>query len=830
MSIRLKLLLACLALTMMTAGLGVFAQNSQRDVGRLAERIYDEALLSMSYLRSAQNSLVGLEAIEEPPSAVAAPGADTPQDDRLDQRDSLLAAGFRKALPDIFGDLQVATDRAISPAGKRQTALIRQHLTDLRAKAGTLDRSALLAELHKIDDDFDVAVEIFAGDGFRFRREVGNIIDSSVRQTGLLIVGAVGLAVLISFLLTRAIVPPVNHAVAVARAIAAGRLDNEIPPEGHSETGQLMGALAAMQTSIAEKMERIRELMASQADGYRNRIAEQNTRFEAALNNMSQGLCMFDDAERLVVFNRRFIQMFGGIQLGVCAKDVLLDPGFQHVLMPGESASSSHELPDGRIVAVSREPIAGGGWVATFEDITERRRAERKLSHMALHDALTSLPNRVQFRERLETAIRKPAVAARTAVLCLDLDGFKSVNDTLGHPVGDRLLQVASDRLLATVGQNDLVARLGGDEFAIIQVASDPAAAAETLAKQVIEALSQPYRIDGNEASIGVSIGIILAMPVDGAQAPDVDTLIKNADLALYRAKHGGRSTFRFFEPQMDAQLQARRSLELDLRQAAERDELELYYQPFVDTRTRRVSGFEALMRWRHPERGFVPPADFIPVAEECGLIHTLGAWALETACRQAASWPDGMIVSVNLSPTQFRRSTLVADVERALSSAGLPASRLQLEITESLLLQETSAVLETLNRFRALGIRISMDDFGTGYSSLGYLSRFPFDKIKIDQSFVRNLEARDNLAIVRAVIGLSRAMDMSVIAEGVETREQAERLIREGCVEMQGYYFSRPRPASALAQIIKEVAAADGSRGAEEGPSLQPPITSIAV
>jgi diguanylate cyclase (GGDEF)-like protein len=385
-------------------------------------------------------------------------------------------------------------------------------------------------------------------------------------------------------------------------------------------------------------------------------------------------------------------------------------------------------------------------------------------------------------------------------VHCLDLDHFKSVNDTLGHPVGDLLLKAVAERLGRCVGEDALVARLGGDEFAVIQpIAAGPNEAGE-LASRLIAAVAAPYEVQGNEVVIGASIGIALA-PDDGETA---DVLLRNADMALYRAKAEGRGTSHFFESEMDRRIQARRSLELDLRKAFVNGEFELYYQPLVNLGSNAVTGFEALLRWRHPERGMVSPVEFIPLAEEIGLIVPLGEWVLRQACMQAASWPGDVKVAVNLSPAQFRSRGVVQAVISALAHSGLRPQRLELEITESVLLGETEANLATLHQLREIGTRISMDDFGTGYSSLSYLRSFPFDKIKIDRSFVRELVQRpDCVAIVRAVTGLGASLGIATTAEGVETPEQLERLRREGCTEVQGYLFSPPRPAAEIGELM---------------------------
>ena len=386
------------------------------------------------------------------------------------------------------------------------------------------------------------------------------------------------------------------------------------------------------------------------------------------------------------------------------------------------------------------------------------------------------------------------------AVLCLDLDRFKPVNDTLGHPVGDALLRAVAARLLACVREGDTAARLGGDEFAVLQAGAGQPEAAGALARRLVEALSAPYEVLGHQVVVGASVGVALA-PGDGR---DPDELLKRADMALYRAKADGRGTFRSFEPGMDARLQARRLLELDLRKALAAGELELHYQPLVDLRTGAVSALEALLRWRHPARGLVPPGEFVPLAEEIGLIVPVGGWVLRRACADAAGWPGGVRVAVNLSAAQFRGRELVAAVVGALAAAGLAPARLELEITETVLLRDGEATLATLRELRALGVRIAMDDFGTGYSSLGYLRSFPFDKIKIDRCFVRDLGASaDCEAIVRAVTGLGGSLGIATTAEGVETEEQLERLRAEGCDEAQGFHLGRPMPAADVRALL---------------------------
>jgi diguanylate cyclase (GGDEF)-like protein len=437
------------------------------------------------------------------------------------------------------------------------------------------------------------------------------------------------------------------------------------------------------------------------------------------------------------------------------------------------------------------------------EQTGERARAEAQISHMAHHDALTGLPNRLQFREETVKALRAARGDEKLAVLCLDLDHFKAVNDTLGHPVGDSLLQAVGERLKGCLRAGDIVARLGGDEFAIVQSSTDQPVAATALAERIIGAVEDVYEIDGHQVVVGVSVGIAIS-PDDG---DDPDQLLKSADMALYRSKSDGRGIYRFFEPEMDAKMQARRAMELDLRKALVNNEFEVHYQPLVNLEQNIVCGFEALLRWHHPTKGTIPPNDFIPLAEEIGAIGAIGAWVLKQACREAKSWPPAIKVAVNLSPAQFKSRTLVLDVISALGDSGLAPQRLELEITETVMLQDTDATLETLHQLRELGVRISMDDFGTGYSSLSYLRKFPFDKIKIDQSFIRELSDSDeSMAIIRAVTGLGLSFGMSTTAEGVETKEQLRRLRDEGCTEVQGYLLSPPKPAAEVAGMLRKI------------------------
>jgi diguanylate cyclase (GGDEF)-like protein len=549
-------------------------------------------------------------------------------------------------------------------------------------------------------------------------------------------------------------------------------------------------------------------------------LAEQSRRFEAALHNMPHGLSMFNGEERLIVCNRRYAEMYRlperlaapGTTLAALTEfransgQGPLDPrSFEKNrevrTKSGEPNTYRVPLADGRTLQIDYEEMSGGGWVTTHQDITEATRAEAQINHLARHDALTGLPNRLVFRDELDKAMRRAADGKAVSVLCLDLDQFKAVNDTLGHPTGDELLRLVSQRLSECVRDTDLVARLGGDEFAVIQPDGEQPDAASALATRLIDALSMPYDIGEHHVVIGTSVGIATA-PQDGSTA---DQILKNADLALYRAKSDGRGLYRFYESSMGAVMQDRRSLELDLRNALAQEEFYLCYQPLVSLSTHEVVGCEALLRWNHPRKGLIPPAEFIPIAEEIGIIVQLGAWVLEQACMAAVKWPGQIKVAVNLSPLQFKTNTLVLQVASALARSGLAAQRLELEITETLLLQDTEATLDILNKLQALGVSISLDDFGTGYSSLSYLRKFPFNKIKLDQSFVKGLsDDHESIAIVRAVTAMGRSLGMVTTAEGVETLHQLETLRAEACDELQGYYFSRPVPGEQLLDVIR--------------------------
>ena len=542
---------------------------------------------------------------------------------------------------------------------------------------------------------------------------------------------------------------------------------------------------------------------------------------QTVLNNMSQGVLMFDSETRLTFCNKRYIELYGLsseiVRPGCHLRDLLrhrielgsfADDPDQYVarlrdgIAEGKTFSQVVNLPDGRAFSVVNKPIPGGGWLATHEDVTERQRSEDRIAHMARHDALTDLPNRVLLLEQLNHEIKRVKRGECLAVLCLDLDQFKSVNDALGHHIGDELLKLVGERLRGCTRELDIVARMGGDEFAIIMTQMEQAADAATLSKRIRNSVIKPYQIEGHQIVTDISIGISVA-PMDAVESAE---LLRNADMALYDAKADGRGTFRFFEPEMNTRMKVRRELEMDLRRALASERFELHYQPLVVLETNEVNAFEALLRWNHPTRGLISPADFIPIAEETGLIVPLGEWVLKAACAEAASWPEHIKVAVESFARPIEQPQSGQHGHVGVRRIPNSAAQLQLEITETVLLQNTFTTLATLHELRKMGVQIALDDFGTGYSSLSYLRSFPFDKIKIDRSFIQDLSnGAEPLAIVNAVAGLARCLNMTSTAEGVETQQQMDVLQSIGCTEMQGYLFSHARPASEIRQFFAQ-------------------------
>ncbi len=552
----------------------------------------------------------------------------------------------------------------------------------------------------------------------------------------------------------------------------------------------------------------------------REREAALAGQFDTALNNMPHGLCMFGADGRLAVMNHRFSEMMSlsddFVHGGASASDIIaacvvsgsISSASGGMILSEIESSQARDVittdPDvarGRSLSWTFQPMAGGGAVVLLEDITERKIAEARISHLARYDELTALPNRVNFRDEIERLLAISHHSERlSALLFVDLDQFKQVNDTLGHPCGDQLLCAVADRLREMLRPEDFVARFGGDEFVVFQqnISSDEDAAG--LARRIVERLSERYKIDNHLVEIGASVGIAMTSPA-GISA---DTLLKNADMALYRAKADGRGTFCFFRDEMAHTVEARRILELDIRKALANEEFELFYQPLVNLKSGKIATCEALLRWNHPVRGTVSPIDIIPVAEDMGLIVDLGRWILRKACMECMKWPEGVSVAVNFSPQQFHQRDVLSEVRYALEVSGLPANRLEIEITESSLLRNTQLTTDVLSQLSSLGVRISLDDFGTGYSSLSYLHNFPLQKVKIDRSFLEGIDTDRPLTLLRGVARLSADLGMSVVVEGIETNEQLELISADGTVtEAQGYLFSRPVPSVRVRQLL---------------------------
>ncbi|MEW6436145.1 MAG: EAL domain-containing protein [Pseudomonadota bacterium] len=922
-TIRGRILTAFLAMSVITAALGGYAALGIRRAGVLVSKTFDESLMSINYARAASADFAAMQVAFARRWSATHPEVRVKLDKTITDLEENLSE-----------DLQIAAERSQSLRAARAAAEVqsaadtwsdaRRHLPDnlsLNAAWEALDPYA-----ETVSEQIDLLVNYTAGDGFTYRQSARQQVAVATNLALFGTAGALVLSGLVVFLLSRRITKPVAAASAVAKRIASGQLDGEIPAGSADELGALLAAMSTMRDNIRAMMERevaqrrtaqvrLADALESSREGIvvvdaNHRIALANSQaneffgnamallepgrsagaaaqsndlasatlsvegispetdeirlpdgrwlrvsrsgtedggfitvfsdisvlkdqeakltatnllLDAALDNMSQGLCLYDSEHRLKVINRRFCEIFRlsptQLRPGIVFRDVLTlsVAAGNHVDVSAEelyaqefplinqkiAATRFMELSNGRVILIARQPTADGGWVATYEDVTERRRAEERIVFMARHDALTGLPNRVLFAERIETAISQIGRGSSGfAVLSLDLDHFKQVNDTLGHPVGDELLRSAAERLHACVREVDTVSRLGGDEFAILQSGLEKPEDAVLLARRIVEILSVPYEIDGNRLTISVSIGIAVA-PGDGMA---YDKLLKSADVALYLAKADGRATWRFFEPEMDVRLQMRRALELDLRDALANNEFEVYYQPIFDLRENRIGGFEALLRWNHPTRGQVSPAEFISLAEEIGLIVPLGEWVLRTACAEAATWPKYIKLAVNVSVVQFKNDQFVSMVTSSVRAAGLAARRLELEITESLLLTNTNATLAKLHQLRDFGVHIAMDDFGTGYSSLSYLRSFPFDKIKIDQSFIRAMSDKDgSRALVRAMTAMGSSLGIRTTAEGVETQEQLAWLRAAGCDEAQGYLFSRPVPSNKIQRLLVE-------------------------
>jgi diguanylate cyclase (GGDEF)-like protein len=822
MSLRFKFYVAFSLIASLAIALGCYGIRSLNATGDLVVRLYDEPLIGVSYARAASAGLTEARGLMN--RALLLQQGRSPD----------AAAALGKSETDISEDLEIVRRRIQDPAvasvlGHATAAVAdwfesgRMILAPPRTGVTMLPMRIVVERRGRIASNLlDDLVEQVSASGFAYRARAGAEMHASRVTVTALSGGIIVMSTLFALLFGSLLIRPIRAATRFAEDIAAGNDAGVLSTTRHDEIGRLFGCLATMQANLRGRAAQALAFLREQEQAARM-LRQINLRFETALNNMSHGLLMCDADACVAVVNRRFCEIYAidrdQVVQGLHYRDLL---GFSVAAgnHPGETAdemvaenlpilrarqpiTKTRTLPGDRTIAISLAPMPDGGWIATHEDITERCRSQERIAFLARHDSLTHLPNRFLFQERLDRALEEVDDSGQIALMCLDLDQFKMVNDTFGHPTGDQLLLEVAGRLQRIVRKNDTVARLGGDEFAIIQRGVGNDAEAAALAGRIIREVSEPYDLDGQRVTIGVSIGMALA-PRDGQSRQQ---LLRKSDLGLYHAKQHGRGTWRFFDASLDDRIQTRRTLERDLRTALSSGQLALYYQPVVSTRTRQAVGFEGLLRWHHPTRGLVPPGEFIAIAEEIGVIVEIGAWVIEQACAHAVAWPAHLTVAVNLSAVQLRGEALVQTVADALQKHGLAAERLVLEITESVLLQDNQATLSILHALRRLGVRIAMDDFGTGYSSLSYLRSFPFDTIKIDQSFVRGLEAREeSIAIIRAVIGLGKSLRMRTVAEGVETAEQLEILTVEGCAEVQGYLFSKPVPVAMVPTVLRHI------------------------
>jgi diguanylate cyclase (GGDEF)-like protein len=807
MSLRAKFTIGWVLVAILAIGLAGFGVHALSVTSDLIVRLYDRPLMGVNYARAASGDLAEARRV-----AALSPVPDP-------ETSPAVLASLRHMQWDIAQDLRIVAER-VQDAGVASVLVRARTSVDewFRSEESILSPPA----------EGLVALPTQAA----VERQGAAAMRASHMTLATLAGCIIVLSGLFILLFARLVIRPVLDATRIAEDVAAGNMTTIATTTRRDEIGRLMTCLGTMQAQLLSRQQRTLSLLAEK-DQASQTLRDINLRFDTALNSMSHGLLMCDRDGRVVVINRQVCDMHGihpeSVPSNATYRDVLAlsvaagnHPGSSiddllaeraSALQTGQSASAIRTIPGGRTIAISFEPLPNSGWIATHEDISARRKSEEQIAFLARYDALTGLPNRTQFQKRLAHALAQLGRGQGFALLCLDLDEFKSVNDTLGHVAGDAVLREAADRLRDAVRAIDTVARMGGDEFAILQLGISDASQVEHLARRIIDIIGKPYDVEGHHLVIGVSIGISLA-PGDSSHPVQ---LIKNADLALYRAKRDGRGTWHFFEPSMDAKARERRELGLDLRNAMVLGQLELHYQPFVSCGRRSLSGFETLLRWRHPTRGMVQPTEFIPIAEDIGLIGPIGDWILQHACAEAATWPSHLRLAVNLSPLQFRSRTLVSTVADALQRFGIAPERLELEITESVPLQAHQPTLQILFALRDLGLRIALDDFGTGYSSLSYLRSFPFDTIKIDRSFVSELPPNEECAaIVRAITVLGSSLGVSITAEGVETEVQFDALAAAGCTEIQGYLFSRPVPADALPALITRLALGASPASAE--------------
>lgn len=829
MSIRTKLLTAFGAVLILVGGLAFYGIRQISDAGALVLKLYDGPLMSVNYTRAAHAKFNVARAEME--KALSLP-EDLPK----------VTKALNFAVTDLLEDLRVARERTsdveIVEAVNKADAMVRDwHQAGLRIldpPSGGLTEvpipAVVLGKADAVASAIDRAVELAAAHGFEFRSAAEAKVNAAFSNMIALVLGAALLAIVFSMVFSYSISRPISEAMGVAARVAAGDFSDSIVTARRDEMGGLLRSLKEMQTGLRGKAALERALAESKDRAHTEEVSQKDgelrrTRvfLDTIVENVPAMLFVKDAKDhRFVLLNRAGEETLGVSRDTVIGKNdydlfskEVADLSFardQEALRSGElqviEDEKIHTAHNGtrslktKKIAIPDEQGNPQYLLGVSEDITDIKSATARIAYMAHHDALTELPNRAAFNERLDISISRAASAAdRFAVLSIDLDRFKEVNDVYGHAAGDALLRDVARRLQAAA-DGAFVVRIGGDEFMIISENGPQPAAATALADRLLTALSGSLEVNGHFVQMGISVGIAI-FPDDGREVSD---LLSNTDAALYRAKADGRGTVRLFEAEMDASLRERRALQQELRSAIDQGELSLHYQPQARMGG-EVIGFEALVRWHHPTRGMIPPSTFIPLAEESGFILEIGEWVLREACREAASWPHPLQIAVNLSPIQFRHGDLVGLVHLVLLETGLASTRLELEITEGVLIGDSPRALSILRRLKSMGIKIAMDDFGTGYSSLSYLQSFPFDKIKIDRAFISSVEqSPQSAAIVRAVIGLGHTFKLPVIAEGVETQGQATFLANEHCDEMQGYFIGRPAPIESYSELVGPV------------------------
>jgi diguanylate cyclase (GGDEF)-like protein len=805
--IRYKFLLVFGVLAAFGCSLAICGFRGIAASGDLVVQFYDGPLMGINHARAADATL------HEARLLVKFNAGDGVSDEAI--------AAFRKHLAEIAEDLKIVRERiddsdvlaSVTTAEDRVRDWSEAKLKLLRPPPDSLTavpaQFVVAQEGIEVDTAMDHLAENVAAYGLQYRMQAEATV-AEARATLLAFAIAttlVGILLAVSFSYSMSL--PIYEAMQVAERVASGNFSGEIVSGRNDELGRLLRSLASMQSHLKLRADEDYAMM---------------EKLDAALNNMAHGLCMFGPDNRLVLWNERYATMYriapDRLFVGCSLEEMLeirksagtayRDLGqYQSKLQTAIKTRTSDcliaELTDGRIISVAYRPGHNGSWVSTHEDITERMRNEARIAHLAFHDPLTDLPNRAAFNDHILKTFNLASKAGECfAVLCIDLDRFKEINDVYGHSAGDRFLAEIGRRLALACG-GAFLARLGGDEFTIVSSGGMQRASAEALCGRLSAVMDAPVCIEQHEIQGSFTIGASL-YPQDGA---DANTLVANAEAALYRAKAEQRGTIRFFEPAMDRQIREKRLLQQDIALALEKNELELYFQPQAAT-AGEIFGFEVLLRWRHPVRGMVSPGLFIPLAEETGVIGAIDEWVLRQACREAASWQNPLSIAVNLSPVDFRRGDIPAMILSVLLETGLNPQRLEIEITEGVLIEDFERAIGILRKIKNLGVRVAMDDFGTGYSSLSYLQAFPFDKIKIDQSFIAKIGTNfPAAAIIHAILGLGRALSLPVIAEGVETEEQLAFLAKEGCKEVQGYLIGRPQPIAYYRQVVTKPAQA---------------------